>query len=274
MSDNPWNQHALNWACMGPPLRPHATDIQNYQKAINGIGHSLKNSYFEAILLGVTPELVGLDWPKQTRLLALDHNIQMIKKVGSKNEKIIKHVVCADWMQFPVLNASAHLILGDGCFTFFNFLDGDQKFINELKKNLVRKGYLLVRFFLQAPMKESTQDVFESMFAGRIKGFHSFKWRLAMSLQEHEEKGVKLSEVYDAWLSNEINISRLSKQLGWKVSEINTINAYKASAVNYYFPKLTSLRNRMQSEFEELGCFYGDYELTERCPIMLYRPKY
>jgi len=274
MSDNPWNQHALNWACMGPPLRPHATDLQNYQKAMNRLWGSLGNPRLTAMLLGVTPELVGLNWPEQTRLLALDHNIQMIKNVGSKNEKIIHQVVCADWGQSPVLNASAQLILGDGCFTFFNFLDGDQNLISKLKKNLVKKGYLLVRFFIQAPIKESTQDVFAAVFAGAIKSFHSFKWRLAMSLQEHEEKGVKLSDVYDVWHSNKKNVSQLSQQPDWKVSEINTINAYKASTVNYYFPKLTSLRNQMQCEFEELDCFYGDYELSERCPIMLYRSRY
>jgi hypothetical protein len=57
---------------------------------------------------------------------------------------------------------------------------------------------------------------------------------------------------------------------GWTVEEIVGINSYRGMQARYYLPTLAELRSSLGSHLQELGCTYGQHELSERCPTLVW----
>ena len=53
---------------------------------------------------------------------------------------------------------------------------------------------------------------------------------------------------------------------------IATIDAYRGAPACYSFPTLAELRAVLAGAFSEQACRMLDYELGERCPILLLAP--
>ena len=74
-----WAAIARQWKQLGPPLRPVAQDIGFYWNAAEKWVR--ERGAPRVLLLGVTPELYHLPWPKGTDLLAVDRSQAMIETV-------------------------------------------------------------------------------------------------------------------------------------------------------------------------------------------------
>lgn len=73
-----WQRHAGQWARIGAPLRPSPVDgailLELSQPA-------LVAGRPRVVVMGVTPEVVGLAWPADSEVLAFDHSAAMIASV-------------------------------------------------------------------------------------------------------------------------------------------------------------------------------------------------
>src|SRR5437016_4809001 len=92
-----WDRHARQWHTLGPPLRPSAQDIEIMERTVDAHYAASGRSSMDAVLLGVTPEIATMRWPRVTRLRAFDRNPSMIKQVWPGNPQIDAVAACANW---------------------------------------------------------------------------------------------------------------------------------------------------------------------------------
>lgn len=277
MSDH-WNQHARQWHHVGPPLRPAREDIDIAERAVRdwcdafSIGNALKT--FNALLLGVTPEIALMEWQAGARLIAVDRSQAMIDAMWQKPAlPAAWQAQLGEWNALSLGNASQHIVIGDGCFVLLTYPEPWQSVACEVRRVLHEAGIFIIRFFVRPEAQETTAQVFADLRAGRIGNFHVFKWRLAMALHGSVEEGVCLNDIWQAWHDDVVDRQSLARQLGWSIESMRTIDVYRNVQTHYTFPTLTEVRNALAPYFEETACVVPEYELGACCPTLILKPK-
>lgn len=266
MAADHWNEHARRWSHVGPPLRPCAADIVLLQRRIAEHADADRS-----LLLGVTPEIAGMDWPDGTDLLAVDRSQGMIDGVFPVAARADRRVVLGDWLALPVPDGDRSLAIGDGCFTLLSYPEGYDALFSEVHRALMPGGTFIVRHFVRPELPEPPEAVVAALRDGSIGSFHAFKWRLAMALHGTVEQGVSVGAVHRAFEAAVPERAALVASTGWSRGSIDTIDSYRDVDTPYTFPTLAELRARHQGLFEELSVDELDYELGDRCPSICYR---
>jgi SAM-dependent methyltransferase len=258
-----WQQQWLWWNRLAAPLRPHQQDIEHMERTLSELaaGRSLR-----ALLLGVTPEIAAMDWPPGTQLVAVDRSEGMIRHVWPASVRPDAKVSLGDWRNLPLTDQSCDVVLGDGCFMQVSHPDDAQALAREIQRVLCPGGTLLMRSFVQSPVTESVVDLFAELERREIGSFHVFKWRLNMALQPSLQRGVRLSDVWDAVIQRHPDPHELARAQGWSEQAVDTIHAYRASGAHYHYPTLEELRAVLAPHFTERSLWYPSYELGARCP--------
>lgn len=268
-----WSHHARQWRHVGPPLRPVAEDVALFERLVAGD----RRTSLRAALLGVTPELARMRWPRGTRLVAFDRCPAMLAEVWPGTAALGRapcflesaRAVRADWCALPAAAASLDVVVGDGCYTLLDAARGYPALGREVARALAPGGRFVMRFFVRPERPEPVDAVFADLRAGRIGSFHAFKWRLAMALHGSLAEGVAVAEIWSHWRARERDAEALAAHLGWPAAEVRTIDAYRAASARYTFPTLAEARASLAEDFVERACHIGGYELGERCPTLL-----
>lgn len=268
-----WSRHARQWRHVGPPLRPVPEDVALFERLVAGAVGEGGARGLRAALLGVTPELAGMRWPRGTRLVAFDRCPGMLAEVwpGAALGRggHAAHAVRADWLALPAADASLDAVVGDGCYTLLDAPRGYRALGREVARALAPGGCFAMRFFVRPERPEPVDAVFADLRAGRIGSFHAFKWRLAMALHGSLAEGVAVADVWAAWAAREGDADALAARLGWPAAEVRTIDAYRDAPARYTFPTLAEARAALAEHFVERACHAGGYELGDRCPTLL-----
>jgi SAM-dependent methyltransferase len=270
-TNGPWRRHAQQWQWIGPPLRPDVEDVLAAESAVARWSRS-RGRAPDALLLGVTPEIATMRWPAGTRLLAVDHSWAMIRGVWP-GVPLGFPAVCAEWRALPLPEASRDAILGDGSFSALASGRMYAAVVRALRQVIRDGGVLAMRFYLRPEKPEAPGNVIDDLRHGRIGSFHVFKWRLVMAFHRSLEDGVRLGEVWDAWHDAVPDSAALARRTGWAHESILTIDAYRGVATGYTFPTLPEARAALAGAFEETACTFPSYELGERCPTLIFRPR-
>jgi SAM-dependent methyltransferase len=265
-----WSDMTSRWVHVGRPLKPTPDDIEVFERfaacTTRKAGREL-----EALLLGVTPEIVSCNWPQGTHLTAVDSSRSMINAFWpAPGARAACRAICADWRKMPLRSRTIDLVLGDGCNAALPFTDGVSEMIREVARVLRPEGLFLLRSFVRPEPAETVEDVTRDLAAGRIGSVHVLKWRLFAALCEDIEIGVRLGDVWDVWNGIRDIAAPYSPTPGWSAAEIGTIEIYRGDIeTRFYFPSLAQLRALMSQHFANQRCIYGEYELADRCPIMI-----
>ncbi|MBS0287714.1 MAG: class I SAM-dependent methyltransferase [Proteobacteria bacterium] len=267
-----WDNQAKRWANIGSPLRPSPIDIQTSSSWIKHL-ITTDEKPFTVLLLGVTPEIAHIRWPKNTRLIAIDNNFSMLKSIlPSETQTIKPQGFVGDWLKLPLADAKVDLVIGDGCFTCITE-NNYEKMIKEIRRVISPAGAFIIRFFIRPNITESIGSVHQEFLSGKIENFHVLKWRIAMALHGSLNQGVSLNSIWESWNTLfKKNNQSLFKRLQWPQSVIQTIDNYKESSVYYTFPTLQEVRTRLNSYFKEQDIFFPNYALGERCPTFNFIP--
>lgn len=267
-----WNHVAVRWKHFACPLRPCSQDTSMMIWAVCAWckNHSARNP--SVLLCGVTPELATMPWPEGTDLLAVERSTMMIEHVwpGDNDWRKIQQ---GEWCDEAFANASRDIVIGDGCFISMPYPDGYLDLAKKLRNVITSDGLFVMRFFVPPDPSETPEQVFGDLAEGRIGSFHVFKWRLAMSLQETSRTGVVLNDIWSTWADQHISLSTLANKPGWTPDEVSTIELYKDRPVRFAFAQLAEVREILSDLFVEVSADYGTYELAERCPILVMRPR-
>lgn len=267
-----WQKHAAQWRHLGPPLRPGPEDVAIFA-AIGAETVAAAPAQPRALLLGVTPELALMQWPAGTRLLAIDRAPGMIALVWPKHQQPDALAILGNWRSPPLAADSLDLIVGDGCFTILAYPADYHEVAQALREILADRGTLALRFFIRPDQPEPLAQVLADLRGGRIGSFHAFKWRLAMALHGSEgSDGVRLAEIWQAWQEAAFTPGPDSGP-GWSPAAVATIDNYRGVETRYSFPTLAEIRRVFGEYFREEACRYGTYELADRCPTMVFRPR-
>jgi hypothetical protein len=243
------------------------------QEAVSHSSAALRGEPFHALLLGVTPDLARMEWPQGARLMAVDYSFPMTRSVWPGDLPGKRAVVCANWLSMPRAASSCDVVLGDGSMNCLRYPSEFQRAAEIVSGMLRDDGVFALRCYLRGEPAESTDDVYEDLLRGNIGGFHAFKLRLFMALQVAPECGVRVHDAYQSWAERNLDKRLLPQGEGWEEDVVDTIQFYRGRDTVYSFPTLAELRSAMLPWLEETSLSTGGYELGERCPTLVYRPR-
>lgn len=262
-----WERHSQHWSHVGPPLKPSAQDAEFILQAL-GPCLTERPDPCRVVILGVTPELVGLPWPGQVHLLAFDHSARMIAEVWSPNPAVPSFVQEADWRRLPLDTLSIHAVVGDGSLNVLPDFDAYLHVLGELYRVMAPEARLVLRCFIRPDHAESLSTIKDAVVAGEVGNFHALKWRIAMSLASVTAGAVAVTDIHDTFQELFPDRVRLCRLTGWSAPQVNTIEAYRSALTRYTFPTLQEMKRLTAPYFDlQLACF-GDYVLAERCPTL------
>ena len=263
-----WAGLAALWQSVATPLRPSPGDTAFVQTVIDSVATRVNS--MRVLLLGVTPELSGLRYPADARLVAVDSSPEMRAAWWTPPRGCASLAVCARWETLPVVIRGVDLVLADASFCSLPDVKR-MRWVLGVVAAAMRAGALLCgRTFVSPPQPEHVEEVVRELRAGTAGSVHAAKWRVAMALQGLAENGVALAEV---WRTFERAGDRhsLAALNGWSAASAATLDAYRDVTTRMCFPTLALTRELFGAHFDELECRWPDYELGERCPTLLWR---
>jgi SAM-dependent methyltransferase len=266
-----WKKHASQWVRVGEPLRPSAEDGEAM------LSLATPSLLFGAdaciVVMGVTPEVIQLSWPENTTMIAIDHSKEMIDSLWRPNSSISSDVKLASWLAMPLDDGCVDVVAGDGCLTVLPSIEDYRRLFSEVSRVLSPSGSLILRCFVRPDDIESIADIEMDALAGRISSFHALKWRLAMALSKDGDFSVAVSHIHDAFNQHFPDRNLLANKTGWHAETINTIDAYHGISTVYTFPTLNVIAELASPLFTVENEMHGAYELSERCPTILFKKR-
>ena len=265
-----WTGLAQCYALLGPPLKPSAEDIGVMEQAVaQATAPGSRN--LEALLLGVTPDIVQMRWPDAYRLFAVDGSWPMVDALWPRPAVDRRYAICANWLAMPFRRGSCDVVIGDGSLICMG-PGALPSMVERLRELMKPGGSLILRCYLQPAIQEHPDDVFEDLSQGNIPSFHHFKLRLLMSMQR-QQRGVAVSDVYERWRRHRVHKAGLPRGPGWEAPVIEMIEHYRDSDTIYYFPTLAELRSVFSDLFDEVALSSPTGYMGERCPIVVLRAR-
>lgn len=266
-----WDKHATQWARVGAPLRPSVADTALMRSAVeSSIGNT--DQLCSIGILGVTPELVGMAWPKKVTLFAFDHSALMIRDVWRPNLDVPSHVTLTSWQSLPQKSHSLDGLIGDNSLGALPSLSDYKLVFAELFRVLKPTGKLCLRCFIAPEGSDSVAMIHNEVRDGHIKNFHVLKLKLAMTLSKHPTYSVFVKDIHKLFDTTFPNRMKLSELTTWGLDVINTIDAYRGSETVYTFPTLEALKEVASPWFDIESISTPEYELGDRCPTLTFCP--
>ncbi|MEO8460024.1 MAG: class I SAM-dependent methyltransferase [Dokdonella sp.] len=254
------------WSNFGPPLRPWPEDTAVVQRLASTLGDDA-----HVVVLGLTPEIVGCEWPRDVKLSAVDHSPAMIKQLWpAQNGPANAEVILGDWCTMPFASGTIDLVAGDGCYVLQTYPDGYEALTREVHRVLRIGGRYVVRVFLRPDEPESVANIAIAFGRGEIGSVHALKLRLLAAVHGASGAGSRLDDVWQAWKSMPELPPLLAGKRGWTIEEIGGVESYAGMDARYYLPTLAEFRQRIGLSLREVECVIGRRELADRCPTLVF----
>ena len=225
-----WAATARSWNLLGKPLRPGEDDVVFFRQALADWCSDNPGRPPRALILGVTPELYRLPWPKGATVTAVDRTPEMIEHVwpGPRSDALL-----ADWREVPLPERSVDLVFCDGGLHLLDYPDGQSRLCAELARLIAPSGRFVVRLFVPPTTRETPEEVLDALMAGAIPDLNTLKLRLWMALQETATDGVFQRQIWQ-WLRALAPSWRdLADRLGWSAEQLSAIDAFRDSEARY-----------------------------------------
>ena len=250
--------HLVPWSEYAPPFRPAPADILALQHVIDDLEPR------RVVLLGLTPEIAGCDWPAGVEFTAVDHSAGMIERMWPP--PVVPRgarVACADWCEMPVPSESVDLVTGDGCLTFLTF-DGWRRLAREVARVLKPGGRFVLRVFLRPDVSESVAAIARDLAAYRVGDINALKLRLLGAV--HAD-GARLHDVWQAW-----STMRRGPGPGYSAISLAQMERYQGSEARYFLGTDTETSAILGEElFQISSASPAGYPLCERCRTLVFR---
>lgn len=261
-----WQRHSRSYQLYGPPMRPSAHDLAFYWDSANE--WIQKRGAPRVLLLGVTPELYNLPWPKGTDFMAVDRTQAMIDAAwpGPKNS-----VLRADWLSLNLPDGSRDIVLCDGGLHLLEYPQGQHRLIRLLRSILSDGGLCIFRLYILPSQRETPDAVIQDLLDGRIGNLDTLKLRLSMSMHNTAEEGVEAGQVYGALIKAAPDLEKLAVKIEWPIERMLLINDYKDMEYRFYWLTVEQVIDLFCGDpggFRVHRLKTPSYELGQRCPTI------
>jgi len=256
---------AASWSHFGPPLRPSPDETAIVQRTVARLDAGAR-----VVVLGLTPEIIGCEWPAGVKLSAVDHSPKMMEALwpperGPANAEAI----LADWCTMPIALGTVDFVAGDGCYVLLPFPHGYDALTQSVSRALKPRGSYVIRVFLRPDQPESVADIARAVVTGNVGSVHALKLRLLAALHGESGAGTLLDDVGQAWKTMPPLPASHAGTRGWTPEEITGIESYSGMGARYYLPTLAEFRESASRYFSETECAFGSHELARLCPTMV-----
>lgn len=272
--DHFWKRQAQSWEHIKSPLRPSRADIEMFERlSLHALG---TKACSRVVVLGVTPEILLMNWPEDTFLIAVERSREMVENVYSRAarhapENLHLRSIVGHWQDLPELlkDDPVDLVIGDGCYTQ---LTSDQytPVTEAIRSSLKSGGAFIHRFFIKREQEDASAVLADLAQPFKVDNFSAFKLRLLMACQQSFEEGVVLGEVckaFENWTGDN-GFERIKPQR-FSQREMETILNYWASQQRYTFPTHEELRAAIEGVMHlDSARSGGAHELRERCVML------
>jgi SAM-dependent methyltransferase len=265
-----WDELSQFYKTLGPPTKPTHEDLLFIRSALDDWTARHPRQKLHALLLGVTPAIAEMQWPRGSRLLAVDNSIDMINALWRRDIPGEKSALCADWRTLPLPEKSADVIVGDGMTNCFRYPEELCEFTRNARRILSEDGMLVLRPFLQPEERESPEAVLAGLEA--CPGFYHFLVRLMMALQHCPQRGVPFREIYEFWLEHDLSDRVMAAHPDWRKIDIDTVRYFNVPDALHTFTTLSELQSVLLEAFENISVLTPSYPLGERFPTLVVRP--
>ena len=243
------------------------------QREVASGRHAGTDRRHAALILGVTPELAALDWPKQSRVYAVDRSMEMIRSIWYVSAPHASGAGGRRLGEPAVREGSFDLVLGDGCFAFWSWPDGFRRLRDEAARVLKPGGRLIVRFQVRPEVGETPTR------SSRI-------WPPDESADSTRSNGASSSpcmattragccSLTSGMRGSNSGVDRRTAGRGAAMAPRGDPDdhAYQKAQIRYFFPRADELRALLGERFDEIACHTPGYENGERYRIIaLERP--
>jgi hypothetical protein len=265
-----WDNFARIYEALASPLIPTREDLGFMEEAIDGWACKHPRARLNALLLGATPGIAGIQWPEGSLLTAIDRSMEIATSIWPGNTPGRRWMACGDWLDLPLRRASCSVVIGDCGINCLRYPDGFRRLAASVRHVLSDDGIFVMRAFVQPDQQEDPEAVFADRF--QCANFHHFKLRLMMAMQRSVEQGIPVNEVYRFWTNQRVDKESLSVHTGWDRREIETIELHNGPNTVHTFPTLQEMSSVLDGFFGEISTSVPSYPGGDRCPTLVLRP--
>lgn len=264
-----WDQLALRWR-FSEPLTPGRADISWYERRTA----QCMPAPARVLLLGVTPGIAAMQWPRDTALTAVDWSANMLKSVWpAARAPRGSSLACADWRELPVASACIDHVVGDGCYTALTKVSEVALVNAEIHRVLKPGGSVLMRCFCRPAARLQADALFERLFAGAIANLDLFRFLLAMALYESADAQVTRRAVWELWARHVPDARALQARMGWADDDVANMERNATVTHTYCFPTLDELRALWAPRFDLIAAEAPEYPWGALFPRVVLRAR-
>lgn len=267
-----WSKFASDWSLIGHPLRPSSEDNAIMEQMLAKYLCTKSGVPVHAVMLGVTQEIAAMQWPENTNILAFDREPAIIRALWPRYHSAHAAALCSNWLELPLVEGYADLVVGDGSLTLLSFPCEYQKLARELARVIAPDGIMVLRVYAAPSNRDAVDTIFKDLWDGKIGNFNTFKWRLAMALTEDADFCVSVNEIWEAWNANVDSAEKLAEILGWSLPVVGMIERYRnCTSTKYSFPPLDQVKEVFAPFFVQEEMVIPSYQDGERYPTVCFR---
>jgi len=269
-----WDAQFEVFKTMTPPLRPHISEIEIMQGLVNSLKESGDGCPPQALILGLTPEYLGLDWPEESRVVVVDRSRHVAQEWWPGDIPGRRELVMSDWLEMPFDDREFDLILGDGVFNFMTYPIGFKTFSMDLSRLLRPGGLLGVRVFALPDPPEDPEELVAEFYRSDEIDYFGYRFRIAQSIQETPEQGLFLNkDTVDTWLSeNGVDLNQLYEKSGHTPPKVAPLPQETVDTFRVSYPTEAQFEGLLGAHFIIRQKLYGNHRQAERTPIYTAAP--
>ena len=270
MAQDHWKKACINLMPGRPPWSPSREDGM-FMREFAGLALE-RDADSRLLVLGVTPEMIQLDWPPAAHMVAVDSSPAMIASTWRPHRSLRSSVVCARWQDMPLPTAAFDAVVGDGSLNALSSLDHYGQVLRQVARVLKPGGVFVLRCFVRPDKIETPEHVLAQARAGAFPTTAAFRMRFAFAVTG-TDGSIALARMRDTFNALAPDRDDLARAAGWPRDHIDRVDVDKDSGVKLTFPTQSQFVALAKPFFELESSMRGTYLLSDQCPTQLFRPR-
>jgi len=269
-----WRIRASNSYPAAPPEIPSDDDLRPFTKYAESLRRAQAASGKPGLVLGATRQTI--DWCRDNGLRA---TVMDFCEIAAGNLESAYgdwdglEIVLDNWLTTTHADSSFSWAAGDGVINAIGPGRNAIHFFRQVRRLLLPGSVAILRHMLRPFPAPATSEVFAQLAARRIRSFGAFRHQISQSLQSSFMNGVATRTVYSVLLESGVLDNDPKERFGWPADQLARLDYWALEDASLSYPTLEELRNLTDRGFEELDIFYGDYEMGDLSPTIVYRTR-